>query len=403
MGRRVIGGLGLLAGLLCFAQLIWKHLMVVRFFRRPIPNQARQPRLVSVLQPVMSGDPLLPSFLAHNLSLPTRYPLEFLYLADETDPDGQRICRELLARHPRRTARLLVLPEPGAEENPKMVKVIAGAREARGDVLVVLDDDTRLPPSGLERCLPSLDLPGVGLAFGLPYYVGFANLWSRLVSVFVNGNALLTYVPYTAISDPLTINGMFYALRREVFEAIGGFDSLVRFAADDFAVAHHLRAAGYRLAQTPLLHPISTTVRGPRHYASLMRRWFSSPRESLLRHLTPRERMLVVALAALPALVPLALLLALLARPSRGKALFAAGYFGYSFAIFAHLNAAYLRGATPWRHIWMVPLVQLLAPIHMLHALIAPNRVNWRGRIMAVERGGVFRYVGAAAERRPMS
>ena len=87
------------------------------------------------------------------------------------------------------------MPPPGERDNPKMVKLIEGARLATGDVFCVLDDDTVLPDGGLEQCLPYVDDPGVGLAFGLPYYVNFSNLWSSLVSYFVDSHSLLTYMP----------------------------------------------------------------------------------------------------------------------------------------------------------------------------------------------------------------
>src|SRR5260370_36617783 len=158
---------------------------------------------------------------------------------------------------------LHLMPAPGEGNNPKMVKLLEGARLALGDVLCVLDDDTQLPDNGLEQCLPYLDEPGVGLAFGLPYYINFSNLWSSLVSYFVDSHSLLTYIPYTTLTQPFTIHGMFYAIRRDTLEAIGGFDGLQSALADDFAVAQRLREHGYRLAQTPLLHGISTHVTGP--------------------------------------------------------------------------------------------------------------------------------------------
>ena len=166
-------------------------------------------------------------------------------------------------------------PPPAPDVNPKMLKLIEGAKLAHGGVLVVLDDDTRLPDGGLEQCLPYLRQPHVGLAFGLPYYVSFQNVWSSLIAYFVNSNSLLTYIPYLQLTKPFTINGMFYAIRREVFEQVGGFAGLEGFLADDFAIARRIQAHGYELAQTPLRHAISTHVAGASHYLSLMQRWFA--------------------------------------------------------------------------------------------------------------------------------
>ena len=281
----------------------WRHWAVVRFFRRtktapPAPTDP--PRLVSILQPILSGDPTLPLTLAHNVAARSSYAREFIWLVDEDDPAGQRICNDLIAAHPAVAIRLLCQPAPPQGVNPKTFKLIAGLAAAHGDIICVLDDDTMLPDHGLEQCLPYLDQPGAGLAFGLPYQVNFDNAWSGLIALFVNANSLPTYVPYASLHEPVTINGMFYALRRSGLDQMGGFTGLEGILADDFAVAQRVRTHGLHLVQTPLRHAISTQVPSPRRYLSLMQRWFIFPRESLLRHLPWREQALVYALALDP-------------------------------------------------------------------------------------------------------
>ena len=380
-----------LAGLM-LAQKLWKYWLVRRFFARPIPPPAREVGLVSVIQPILSGDPTLGDCLAANLAARSAYELEFIWLIDDDDNAAQALCAELAAQA-ERAVEIVSLPPPAERANPKTIKLVAGAALARGDVLCVLDDDTRLPDWGLEQCLPFLDRPGVGLAFGLPYYRHFGNLWSALVSLFVNGQSLLTYVPYTALSEPFTINGMFYALRREVLDAVGGFAGLEGILADDFAVASRLRDHGYRLAQTPLRHAISTHVSGPRHYLSLIQRWFIFPRESLLRHLNPYQRGIVYGLGALPALFPLALAIALALRPGRALGAYATLYFGHSLWAYRRIDADYLGHTTPAAAAWAVPLVEIVFPLQLLAALVAPQRIVWRGHVMQVERGGEFHFV----------
>jgi ceramide glucosyltransferase len=378
-----------------FAERLIKHMLVVRFFRQPIPSPTRPVTLVSILQPILSGDQTLAAGLEQNLTMQTSYPLEFLWLVDEEDDEAVRICRGLLALHPEKRVRLILLPAPGTRQNPKMVKLIAGAQKADGDVLCVLDDDTRLPDFGLESCLPYLDQPGVGLAFGLPYYVSFGNFWSRLVAYFVNSHSLMNYVPYTMLTDPVTINGMFYAIHREVLEKVGGFDGLENILADDFAIARRMRAHGFRLVQTPLRHAISTWVARSSSYFSLIQRWFIFPRESMMRHLNPRERIIFYSLALLPVFFPwLALLVPIFAPALWPLTLL---YFVYSYLIFAHFNLAYLKQASPWSRSYWVILISLLLPVQIVAALLAPQRIVWRGHIMQAEPGGGFQFV----QRRP--
>jgi ceramide glucosyltransferase len=382
----------LLAGAM-LAQKFWKHWLVWRFFRRPIPLSAREPERVSILQPILSGDPTLEECLRANLTVRSRYQLEFIWLIDSDDAVAQALCGALSAAHQQHPVQIVTLPPPGRRDNPKTIKLIAGIAYAQGDLICVLDDDTRLPDWGLEQCLPYLDLPRVGVAFGLPYYCSFETIWSSLVSLFVNDQSLLNYIPYTAVTEPFTINGMFYAARREVLERVGGFAGLEGILADDFAIASRFRAHGYRLAQTPLCHAISTTVRGPRQYLSLIRRWFIFPRESLLRHLNGYDRAVLYGLGVLPALFPLPLLAALKIKPSARLWAYCLIYFGHSALAFRQIDAAYLRRATPPRYRWAAPLVELLFPIQLLAALLARQRIVWRGHVMQVERGGSFHFI----------
>jgi ceramide glucosyltransferase len=404
-GSKKMHKIFLLIALFAFAERIVKAFAVWRFFRCTLPDDSQRP-LVSILQAILSGDPALERCVDANLRAQSSYPREFIWLVDSNDTPGLQICKELIARHPAQQIRLVELPPPPPDKNPKMVKLVAGAALAQGAILCVLDDDTVLPDGGLEQCLPALADPRVGVAFGLPYYVSFGDLWSSLAATFVNSNSLFTYVPYTFVHEPITLNGMFYALKREVYENVGGFASLEHTLADDFAVAQHMRAQGYRLAQTALRHAIRTTIAGPAHYWSLMQRWLIFPRESLLRHLPPQEQALLYVNSVLPVLMPWLLLFensgfriqnsedSLVSKPLRNRrwaTLIAMGYFVFDYALVMALNRRYLGSATPWRWSWLIPLLRLLLPAQLIVALFAPRRVRWRGHLIAAERGGAVR------------
>src|SRR5690606_5432231 len=146
-----------------------------------------------------------------------------------------------------------------------------------------------------------------------------------------------------------------------------------------------------RLAQTPLRHGISTSTAGPAQYARLIQRWLVFPRESLMRHLPPRELARFYGLALLPLFAPW-LALAATAAPGLPRAL-GLTYLAASNAAVAYLNRAYLGGATPARWAWLVPVVQLALPAQAIAALLAPQRIVWRGHLIAVEPGGTIRTI----------
>ena len=385
-------------GLLLVLERLWKHALVVRFFRGRTAPHAAPPRHVSILQPVVSGDPHLESVLERTLVARCRHAREILWLVDDDDTAALELCRALAARHPEVATKIVVTPRPPERASPKMFKLVTAAPRARGDVLCVLDDDTALPDDAFDECLERLAEPGVGLAFGLPYYTSFENAWSSLVACFVNRNALPTYVPYTYWIEPFTINGMFYVLERATYERIGGFAGLEVYATDDFAVAKHVRTHGLRLAQTRVRHAIRTHVAGPRPYARLLQRWFVFPRETLYRGLAWRELAVVYGLAFAPAVAPLVLAAGLACAPSAALASVCALYLAADLACFAHQDRAFLGGPTPLRAYPLVLLSGLLLPFQILVALVLPQRVNWRGNIMEIHRGGTFDYVRRRGE-----
>ncbi len=386
--------------LLLLFERLWKYWLIRRFFAAPTPPiTTPDPRTIAILQPILSGDPTLLHCLETNLNRHSLFQRQFLWLVDDNDTIGIAGCKRLIEQYPALNIRLLIYPPPPQGVNPKMFKLIAGIEHTRADLIAVLDDDTMLPNAAWEQCLPYLDPPDVGLAFGLPYYVNFSNFWSALVAVFVNGFGLLTYVPYTFLRSPLTINGMFYVIKRETLEQIGGFSGLETQLCDDYAVAQRIQEHGLRLAQTPLRHAISTQVKDARHYLRILTRWLIFPQVSVMKRAAMRDQVLFYLFAFVPTFAPLLALIGSIAVGGRGLDAFVLLYFSLNGIILWDLNRRYLETATPPWALPLLLLMQLLLPLHTLWALIAPRRINWRGHVMAVQKDGGFSFVARRSDQ----
>lgn len=374
-----------------FAERIAKHVMVLLFFRRVKPFALTHVCRVSIIQPILSGDPTLFDGLDHNLRHKSKHSLEFIWLLDVDDSHAWDGCQSLIKKYPEKCIKIIKIDSTGEKQNPKTVKLIAGSMEAKGDVICVLDDDTRLPDYGLDLCLPYLDMPGAGLAFGLPYYVSFANFWSSLVAYFVNSHSLMNYVPYSMLADPFTINGMFYLIRRKIFDKVGGFYGLEFILADDFAVAQRIRDHGYRLIQTPLLHGISTWVTDWHSYFNLIKRWFIFPQGSIMRKLHGIEKLRFNVFVLLPTLFPLVTLVMVLINLEYLR--IALIFYVYEYLIFAHFNLKFFNQVSPWNRSFWVIFIQLLLPVQVLLAFLLPQKIIWRGHVMQVESEGGFKFL----------
>jgi ceramide glucosyltransferase len=368
-----------------------RYVAIWRFLRRTPPAPAADPHtLVSMLQPILSGDPTLAASLEANLRAQSNHRREWIWLLDEDDLPGMAICTHLIARFPQENIQLVRVAPAPLDHNPKMSKLICGSALAQGSVIAVLDDDTRLPDGGLDELVAALAAPGAGLAFGLPYYVSFDGCWSALTATFVNSTSLPTYIPACLIGEPTTINGMCYVIRRTVLDRVGGFAGLERIVADDFAIAQRMRANQYRLVQTPVRHAISTQVPSARAYWRLLQRWLIFPRESLMRHLGFADTLRFYAVAVLPLLMPWVAFSALWQRRA-GLRLLGIAYVGIHWLGTWWLSRRYLGGAIPLRWAGLIPLVQLALPIQALIAFLAPQRIRWRGHLIRIEPGGTIR------------
>ena len=356
--------------------------LALRYVARPPyqpagPAPAAAVAEVTVLQAILSGDPLLEDALRQNLR---HHPeAQFVWLIDETDAEGRRIAAHLLAETPTARVRVQLTPPVPQGINPKSFKLSLALPEA-GPIVAVLDDDTVLLPGALAQACAILAATD-GLVTGLPYYTAGPVGWSRLVRAFVNANALLTYLPPLFFQRPATINGMFYATRRRTLQRLGGFAAIEAELCDDYALAQLYCRQGLPVVQSTIMHPLATSVPNFGSYLQLMRRWMVFARRLFQSSLTWP----VAALVVVPSTLPLLLLaLSLLsARPGLAAAII--GVLLLKASTMAVVRRRLLGTPEGLGTVALEVLADLLQPLHLLHALLHPRRVQWRDK--AIELG----------------
>jgi ceramide glucosyltransferase len=364
--------------LVAYLVLLLARAVLAGRYARTFPERVADTSRVCVVQPVLGGDPRLREVLADNLAaLPA---VRFLWLVDEDDPAGQAACREAQAAQPTARVTLRVLPPPPAGVNPKLFKLAAAARETDQPVLVMLDDDTRLPAASLQALVAGLE--GHELTTGLPAYLHDGRWPSRLLAQFVNDNAALTYLTLVRVLPPPSINGMTWAVRRETLSRIGGLEALQHHLTDDLAVARAVRAAGGRILQTPRPQWVQTTVRDGRHYVAVMHRWYLFA--WLLMKAQPPA--LALLIGAVHGSGPILLWAALLTSPWRAVA---ALLLARAVVLPVLQQQVYGR---PLHEPLLSIVSELLQPLHLLHALLR-RRITWRSRRYEVHSDTDFRPV----------
>ncbi len=372
---------------LYLAHLALRGLLSWRFAARGRrPATAPDGTDVVILQPILAGDPDLEPALAENLA--GNPDARFVWLVDEDDAVGRDIAGRLAANAEHVT--VLAGPPPADGENPKLAKLERGLARVPDDaIVVVLDDDTVVAGGELARLAAALG-HGADLATGLPTFVSTRTLYERFVGGFVNGNALLTYLPAAALGAQRTLNGMIYATPAHALREVGGFVAVVGSLTDDYAMATLYRERGKTLRQIPAIARVGMTIRSAGHCGRVLRRWLIFANRYLRENLDAKTLLLVALPAVLAVAAPLTWL--------RGGAVAVSLWLG-CLATKAALNRlllarwAWIPSGVPANASAMLceMLADLLLPLLYLSALVRPHRLSWRSRRIELS-GDAIRY-----------
>jgi ceramide glucosyltransferase len=323
------------------------------------------------------------------------YPasIQHLWICDEQDHDAQEQCRALQAEFPHLSAQLLLVQAvEGRIVASKIEKLLMALPSATGEVFWFLDDDVAPRPDAARLLMSYLFQRQAGSVFGLACYTNWRTLWSSLMSAFVNANALLSYVPLTYLTEPFTITGHCFALRREIFEQVRGLDGMARRIDDDHDLARRVRKLGLRNVQTPVIYDVDNDFASWQAYSKQIKRWFVFPRQAMLPFMSTREQMISL-LGSLGQLLPGLLLLLALATWKRSafRALLASlGLFG---AVYLLNEVCYEGRRTPLRGWLVLPVVALFVPLQILWALVSNDEIEWRGQHLRISVGGKMEIV----------
>lgn len=117
----------------------------------------------------------------------------------------------------------------------------AGLSAARGEVLLSLDCDARVSPDFLLHAAAQARVPQVGMVTGCSGRVLGADVFSRYLDAFDDKFS-------RAETGPVDfINGGSFALRRAVWEEVGGFAGHGARDGEDHYLCRAIRARGYQL------------------------------------------------------------------------------------------------------------------------------------------------------------
>ncbi len=349
----------------------------------PLPEDQLPP--VSILKPLKGVDPeIWESFCSHCEQDYPQFQLIF-GVSDPVDP-AIEVVRKLQAKYPNLPIELIVCDRVlGA--NIKVSNLAQMLPAARYELLLVNDSDIRVPADYLRKVITPLADASVGLMTCL--YRGVASpiarptLGSRLEALGINTD----FVP-GVLSARFIENGLHFGLgstlafcRRDL-EAIGGFEALLDYLADDYEFGRRIASTGKRVelsaATVVTFLPAYTLGQFFRHQL----RWSRTIRDA--RRWGYAGLLFTFGL-------PWALVTLLAARGAEWAWALLALTFAVRMAVGFVAAIVVLNDDQFFRYILLLPLRDLIAPF-VWAASFMGNRIHWRGDVFDLKDGRLSRY-----------
>ncbi|WP_217362977.1 glycosyltransferase [Roseicella sp. DB1501] len=244
----------------------------------PLPEPAP---LVSVIVPTRDRAALLAA-CAEGVLHKTDYPAIELLILDNGSEEAETLA---LFERLRADPRVRILASPGPFNYAALNNEAAAA--ARGEVLLLLNNDIEvIEPGWLRELVGQAMRPEVG-AVGAKLLYADGRLQHGGVVIGIGGVAdhyLLRSPPgdsgyfgsLALVREVAAVTGACLALRRSVYEAVGGLDAEnLAVAFNDIDLCLRIREAGWRILWTPFaqLYHLESASRGKDHAPEKARRF----------------------------------------------------------------------------------------------------------------------------------
>jgi ceramide glucosyltransferase len=243
LALRTLAALGAIASGGYYVLCLWS---AIAFLKDPRETPPSFTPPVSILKPLKGTDPeIYESFRSHCLQNYPTYEIIF-GVSDPNDPAIAAVER-LQKEFPQCAIRLVDCRE-NLGNNTKVSNLIQMLREAQFEHLIVNDSDIRVQADYLRRVISGLNNSSNGMITCLYRGVATPTLGSRLEALGISTDFCAGVLAARQLEGGVRFGlGSTMAFRRNDLAAIGGFESIVDYLADDYELGRRIAAQGRKV------------------------------------------------------------------------------------------------------------------------------------------------------------
>ncbi|PYJ60114.1 MAG: hypothetical protein DME24_10705 [Verrucomicrobia bacterium] len=398
---------------LSLALALWQFVVAMRFpLHQRVADRSFTPP-VTLLKPLKGADAetlrCLESWLTQD------YPGSvqiLLGVESATDPVCE-LVRRLLAARPGREAQLVICSE-SLGSNAKVSTLIQLQRLTRHDLIIVSDADVRVAPDLLTNMVSPLRDPAVGLVNCFYQLANPATLAMQWEAIAINADFWSQVLQCRSIKPLDFALGAVMATTRQQLEAIGGFNALVDFLADDYQLGNRIAKRGGRVVLSPV---VVECWDSPKNWSEVWRhqlRWARTIRAcqplpyffSILGNATLWPLLWVIAAIATASETSGATTVSgatvsvvVNVHPLSQALLFALVIWLARVLTAMRQESRLTCSHSHWAFFWLVPIKDLLN-VALWALAVLGKTVEWRGQRYRVQRGGRLVKIPRGRDRR---
>jgi chlorobactene glucosyltransferase len=322
--------------------------------------------------------------------LDTDYPRWEVIVVDDSSVDGTADIVRAIEAKSNGLVRLVECAPLPKDWMGKSWACWQGFHEARGDVLLFTDADTRHDPKLLGHAVGALQKEKADLLTVLPRQL-MESFWERVILPHVFVAIMIRFHDVTRINQARSprdaiANGQFMMFPRASYEAIGGHEAVKGNVVEDLRLAQHVVSAhkhvfaGHAedLMQTRMYRSLAGIVEGWSKNLAL------GSRQAVAPWLRPYAPWLIGLSGLVFWVTPPAVLIASLFTPVQGFAMgWAATATVASLVFWMATNAGF---RIPMLNAVLYPLGAMATAFMFFRSAVRGERVAWRGREYRAER-----------------
>lgn len=346
-----------------FSSVHWKH----------TPNKEYFPP-ISCLKPVKGLDPdAYENFASFCRQDHPNY--EILFCVDRDDPSVP-VIQQLVRDFPERQIRILY-GSGRVAVNDKVARLVRLTNEARHDLLVITDGDTRVQPDYLRTVAGAFRDPKVGGATCLYVSTKETTLVQELHSTGMISDFFASTLVALQLDGIKFMLGQTIATTKKLIAGFGGFERLETRPADDLWVGRLVAEQGYEVKLLPQLVYTVADFQSFRDLLYKRARWMT-----VMRMMRPWGHFGLICTWGL-----IWSLLAVVAHPSLGVAAAYLGTYLLLRVAMAWLIGIHgMRQKGMWKKILLIPVWDAIA-FGIWLASFTRNTIRWRGIDYMLQKG----------------